>query len=375
MGSKTYFDRNDTKVIKGVAVLLMLLHHLWGFPDRIALEGGFTSRIAVFGEPIYLYLADFAKICVSMFMFLGGYGICKSWQSGKLDLTKKLKELYIMYWKIFLVFVPIGFIFFDNQKQYCADASVCSKFSQFSIRVLLTDFLGIGHKYNAEWWFLFSYIIATLTFPLIVRFFEKKSVAVNIFWIIVFSLLMTNVFPVIGDLEIFGFLNKNLLYKTLFCQKSPYITCFWMGILMAKENLLEKMHDVLKRNKLFNPFFDVLTFVVITFLINTYSSNILDFLYVPVLVIVFLDLLSYIPLVYKGLCFVGRNSTNMWLCHSFFCYYFGSIAVWLVKPGNACLSLVMLVVISLVASIVVDCFWKFIGMLNALCQYRLKITK
>lgn len=32
------FTREDTRAIKGVAVVLMLLHHLWCFPDRIPVE-------------------------------------------------------------------------------------------------------------------------------------------------------------------------------------------------------------------------------------------------------------------------------------------------------------------------------------------------
>jgi hypothetical protein len=31
---ETTFTRTDTKVIKGVAVLLMLMHHLFYFPDN-----------------------------------------------------------------------------------------------------------------------------------------------------------------------------------------------------------------------------------------------------------------------------------------------------------------------------------------------------
>lgn len=33
---ENYFTKEDTKVIKGIAIILMLTHHLWGFPDRIA---------------------------------------------------------------------------------------------------------------------------------------------------------------------------------------------------------------------------------------------------------------------------------------------------------------------------------------------------
>lgn len=31
-----FFSRIDTKIIKGLAIILMLMHHLWAFPERIA---------------------------------------------------------------------------------------------------------------------------------------------------------------------------------------------------------------------------------------------------------------------------------------------------------------------------------------------------
>ena len=68
------FTRQDTKAIKGIAVLLMLFHHLAGFPDRVPETfAGFRSLLPGFIEGGYLTdFAGSAKICVSLFFFLGG---------------------------------------------------------------------------------------------------------------------------------------------------------------------------------------------------------------------------------------------------------------------------------------------------------------
>ena len=43
-GSQAKFDRSDTKAVKGVAVVLMLFHHLAGFPERFPVGfAGFRS--------------------------------------------------------------------------------------------------------------------------------------------------------------------------------------------------------------------------------------------------------------------------------------------------------------------------------------------
>lgn len=43
-GSQAKFDRSDTKAVKGVAVVLMLFHHLAGFPS------GFPSVLQAFAQ-------------------------------------------------------------------------------------------------------------------------------------------------------------------------------------------------------------------------------------------------------------------------------------------------------------------------------------
>ena len=38
------FDKNDTKAIKGIAIIMMLFHHLAGFPERFPV--GFEEFIS-----------------------------------------------------------------------------------------------------------------------------------------------------------------------------------------------------------------------------------------------------------------------------------------------------------------------------------------
>ena len=68
------YTRVDTKSAKGVAVLLMLVHHLYAFPQYVP-GGSLRSVITAFGVPLPMILGEFGKICVSIFFFLGGYGM------------------------------------------------------------------------------------------------------------------------------------------------------------------------------------------------------------------------------------------------------------------------------------------------------------
>ena len=141
--------REDTKMIKGIAILLMLLHHLWGFTDR--LPGGYLDQsFLIFGYDAAFYIAGFGKICVSLFFFVGGYGVYVSSYGKKYDLVAKLKSLYISYWKVFLIFVPIAFLFFANQPAYCDIPEVYARYSSFNAYDVFADFLGLSNTVNGR---------------------------------------------------------------------------------------------------------------------------------------------------------------------------------------------------------------------------------
>lgn len=66
-------------------------------------------------------------------------------------LSRHIIKLYKAYWKVFIIFIPIGFLFFGNQVQYC-EAGLCSKFADFKFRDFISSFIAYGNAYNGEWW-------------------------------------------------------------------------------------------------------------------------------------------------------------------------------------------------------------------------------
>lgn len=222
------FTRDDTKIIKGAAIILMLIHHLWGLPERIA-GGSLKYMFTIFGQSSIVYFGLFGKICVSLFFFVGGYGMYIASQNGRLDIINKLKMLYISYWKVFVLFIPMGFLFFSCQPIYCEDSNICNRYAEFQWGEFLQNFLGLRTTYNSEWWFLKSYVYAIISFPLVKKICDKYTAITNFTIIIIGSIMVTNVFPALGNIESIGKLNNNFLYQAFFCQRAPYIACFWVG--------------------------------------------------------------------------------------------------------------------------------------------------
>lgn len=68
------FTKEHTKIAKGIAILLMLTHHLFAFPDRIHLDQGYISLFSIGDNNIEFIMGVFGNICISMYIFLSGYG-------------------------------------------------------------------------------------------------------------------------------------------------------------------------------------------------------------------------------------------------------------------------------------------------------------
>ena len=299
-----FLSIDDSTVMKAIAILCMLTHHLWTFPERIA-GGPLESLISFSNLPLTVHLGVFGKICVSMFFFLGGYGLYKKYFGKRYNIAERLKKLYVAYWKVFLIFVPIGFVFFSHQTAYCQDADVYSAFSGFSVKEFVLNFFGLISTYNREWWFLLSY-----------------AIALNVF------------------------------------QSEPYALCFGMGVIVAKHHLLDSLRDFTKSKKILNPVFDILVWLFVIILRLKIIGEQFDIFFVPILTLASIDLVNRISILKKSLSALGKQSTNMWLIHTFFCYYFGVTAKIVVAPRYAILSLIILFAMSYAASILVEKFWK-----------------
>ena len=103
-----------SSAIKGIAIILMLVHHLfiWGQADYISL----VNIILPNSLTIEIFLGVFGKICVTLYLFLSGYGFSCKYEK-KISSAGVQRESLISAWKIYkkyllvmLVFLPYGFI-------------------------------------------------------------------------------------------------------------------------------------------------------------------------------------------------------------------------------------------------------------------------
>lgn len=362
--NKSEFSRTDTKAVKGVAVVLMLFHHIAGFPERFPLDFlGFQSLWEAFVENGYLQnFASSAKICISLFFFLGGYGHFIRRKSSSIHIISEIMSLYRRYWKVFIIFIPVGILFFANGEAelnvFCIRYVFNSKREMIS--TILSDFMGWTSILNREWWFFKSYICAMILGYLYCEFTEKNNQFwKDIFYVFVLDILIKGVFPSIAKTEEFSSLANNVYYKEFFMINS-HSPAYFAGIVFAKYNGIGWIRKQIQQVS-YPTIFSILGLCVL-YWARSYifydSVDIVCCVFMTAMLTVCFNKCNGIKGVFV---YLGKHSTNIWLIHSFYCYYFLEIANLVYLTRNVWVDLLILLLLSLVSSIGLEWFYSLLG--------------
>lgn len=210
MNNPQFLSLKDTNVLKGIALLMLLFHHLFyvqkGLYDDIQL----TSTHALVQD-----IGIWCKICVAIFVFLSGYGLTiGAMKSNGITNLKhfywhRFTKLLMNYWFIWLVFVPISVFVFGR--------TFTDVYQTHIIPKLLLDFFGVincmgWYGYNATWWFYSCIIVLYLCFPFLCRLQEKSPL-----------LTMATIVCIC------------LLPIPLFASAKVYFASFYMGMVVCRE--------------------------------------------------------------------------------------------------------------------------------------------
>ena len=158
--------KKDTTAIKGIAILLMLWHHLF----LSSAEYGAWAN----------FFAGIAKLCVALFLFVSGYGLTKQYSKVEKPYFKntvkflalRYLKFFLPYWFCFAVIVAIGNAFgYGLADAYPPSRNVLKCF-------LLDVFGQMGYaSYIPTWWFNKMILQLYLVFPLLYLVVRNRYVA------------------------------------------------------------------------------------------------------------------------------------------------------------------------------------------------------
>lgn len=296
--------KEESTILKGVAILLMLFLHLFNNIENVNL---LDHYLYINNLPLSFILTRAASP-VSWFIILSGYGLYITHHRGKYDIISKLKKLYIHYWISLLIFVPLAFFVIGNRAKYPGD-----------IFTVLKNVTGWDTTYNDEIWFLFPYVMVLVTSKWIIKSIDKCNkwkFFTTVYFLFIISCYLISRY---GAKFLF---NNQLLYKPILYLQ--FLCPFTLGAYMAKYQIpklinkrLQKTFDILKKLHI-NIYWSIIIAIVI--FECSFKVSFLYPLYPFALIILLLNAHRW-HWVDVCLTKIGRRSTSIWFTHTYFCYY------------------------------------------------------
>lgn len=353
------FSKKDSLALKGIAILLLLFHH--GFWKKSLYEG-FSMSFAPFSEQFVIRMANVSKICVSLFIFISGYGLAKSFsyeryfknhtteKRGEIGkwLKNRFLKIYAGYWFIFF-FSCIVCQILDQR----TEAIYFKNGLQEGILRMLSDFLGIASAFgvtslNGTWWYMSVAVQIVLFIPLLIYLLEHLGT----FWVLLL--------PVFGSRIILG---ENYNSESILVWSMILV----LGVVCAKEDVFMRMENYLQKCSACHRIIILLCgWILVAGMIWMYPkiNTVLfyDFkwgLFPFVLIVVVRFSVLRLRGISDVFAFLGKYSMDIFLIHTFIRWYY--CKEWIYSTGHFAASTLLLLGVSLICAVLIEKIKKVIG--------------
>lgn len=159
----TKFTKENSSFMYGIAILMLVYHHLMCDPDRLK-----YPYITMLPQKASVTIAIFCHLCVGIYAFITGIGfaykfagytcniqgLCKRY----VDSIKSILKFMSKYWIVFIPFAAFGLIF---------------GIYSFSFKEFVLNLSGLSSTYNNEWWYVKQYVKMLVVLPLFSLIIDK----------------------------------------------------------------------------------------------------------------------------------------------------------------------------------------------------------
>ena len=287
-------SKEETNIFKGIAIILMFVHHL--FMDNDVLD--MMNVHSILPRNALLLVASTSKICVAIFVFISAYGITLSNRENlRLYLSKRIIKIIIPFIFIYLMAAFAAIVSGKWIEIYGIEW-------RSTIYYVFIDILGLANLFgtptlNGTWWYMSFAIFLPVIIVCAVEVYNK----IGSMGLIIVGVFVPACFGV-ADVDTYRWWSLTIV----------------MGVIFAKCNLFERIKK--SKRKYFIYIVSVIMMMPIAYLRQCIGGYwIFDTLLV--LPIAFTTILiSKIAILDKVLVELGINSFYMFLTHSFIHYYY-----------------------------------------------------
>lgn len=314
------FDKNKTIVIKGIAILFMIMHHC-------LIPAFYDNPSIILNNVFIIHFMMGMKICVGLFTFIIGYGYAFSKDHSYFYGFKHIGRLLMKFWGVMiLIFIPVA---------------LNGGYSDY--HSLILELFGLKSALNCASWYIYFYICIMLLLPILAKFINASVIRNSVFLIILCGLIA-------GYLGEMKNLYMRALYNCLF-----YLPVLIVGYCVAKLHIFERI-------KIKNEY--IIIFILLVTLggrcaVSSIKGFSMDIVCVPIFIYCLITPFCFSKLKYleRLLIPLGDKSLYMWFLHALFYsvavrYAFAKYVLW---PNSLIISYILIVFMSYVLSFL--CMW------------------
>ena len=309
-------SKDRSALIKGVAIVMMLIFHLFGG----SMTDLCTNLLHVANEPFARWLSH-ACGPVPFFLIVSGYGLAYKYDQGTLKVKGQLRSalrIYLHFWLVLLLFLPLGAWLQPDRYPR-------------GLHKIVLNALGWYTTYYHEMWFLFPYVCVSLMSPYILRLISRIGTAWSL--VLMAALHLTTSFllsdhgaSIIGQLPWSGLYKLILVFHILFY--------FTVGVALRRTTWTWRWQV---------PQWVLAASIIILIIAGaTAPSSLRYMLYAPLLTIL-LCKVHFAHWLETMLVELGRKSMTIWMIHPW-------IALYLFKPQIYSLHYPILIFIAVLAA-------------------------
>lgn len=222
---KRFVGKREAMAMAGVAVLMMVWHHLFLFPNWLSPGVEWHTGLGYPGRLATMALANFGNMCVQIFAMTSGIALCvneKAFSSWRLR-GKRLAKFLGAYWLVSAIFLLIGWI---------------NGYELPDAHMLVTNMFGVntgpGTRVSVPFaWYVCFYVEFIVLSPLLVMLLRGKR-ARWIYDALIFFLTAVAV-GALGRIKLPGGWNSFFIYL------NPLVSLV-LGYLAAKHRLFERLY-------------------------------------------------------------------------------------------------------------------------------------
>lgn len=217
--NRAYIDRNTTAAVKGIALLIMFLHHFFLFPEWNITDISYPGIL-----PFIRFLQNPTKICVVVFAFITGYFYHFAREKTVRYSLGKIRGFLISYWVVLaILMIP----------------AVALGYCRLTPALFIKELFGMDKQIMIFCWYVSFYILTMLALPLLTSLSPNRPGA---------DILIMLILPVVAAVSIRGVLESEfgIEYGMVYVSAinfGDWFPCVGAGYLCAKYGIFETYLD------------------------------------------------------------------------------------------------------------------------------------